>query len=97
MIPGPYDGVIWEIGELVDREALARTLFVMPPLFGKERWMAAADKIYREHQITLPKHTVYGAIFSYNQDMKLKSMRKIDDSFLASPYRAAGWINEILQ
>lgn len=97
LIPGADEGVIWEVGEIIKQEALSRTLFIMPPLYGSENWKKTTDKINHHHQISLPKHTIYGAIFTFSNVEELKSFQEIDDKFLESPFRAATLINKVLQ
>lgn len=70
VIPGSQPGIVWELGLLRERNALKKSIFIMPPGFIAEKWQeciqVAATIGYR-----LPRYNRRGELFTIEDDGSL--------------------------
>jgi hypothetical protein len=103
IVPSAHEGTLWEIGEIKHKGHFHKAVFIMPRTdrpfkYSGTRdyklvWDEARAACEREHGIDLPKYTSKGALFRFDEQMKVCQVELTK----SSPREVAKAINRLFE
>lgn len=103
IVPSFREGILWEIGEILRRDYICKTVFVMPPtnhmiIFNSrnkfsEIWENTVASCKKEYGLIMPNYTESGAVFLFGEKMEVTSFTEFKSY---TPMAVAKTVNNAL-